>query len=196
MDYCRVGLVLLLLISVPIVLSPETPQATKMPDVAIQQTQNITDGTVSTTQDILETNESEDDVHRIDVTPETGESDVSASEIVTEINAYRRSQGLFKLRQSNAISKQAQRHAENLADRETLSHTSKKGYGVKHRYPCGTAGENLYMSSYLDGAESVIESWEISPGHKRIMEETRFSSVGVGVAQGDDGVYVVAGFCG
>ncbi|MCK5446691.1 MAG: CAP domain-containing protein, partial [Gemmatimonadetes bacterium] len=118
-----------------------------------------------------------------------GSSDVPAGEVtifVTQLNSHRESVGCEALAWHPATAEVGHIHSQDMQDRGFFSHTNPDGESPWDRLAeggvtwNGPAGENIAMTS--GGAESVLEMWLNSPGHRANIENCAFSHHGVGLS--------------
>ena len=112
------------------------------------------------------------------------------AELIKNINAERRAQGLSLLTASPALTRAAQSLACDNAARKRISHTGTDGSTLKSRlaaqgYRFAAAAENA-AGGYRDAA-AVTASWMHSPDHRRNILTPPLREIGVGVAKGADG---------
>lgn len=103
--------------------------------------------------------------------------------LLMKVNAVRLAQGLPAVSSDAELMRAAQRHAEEIATRGELSHTSIDGARIGERldrvgYPYVLAAENL-ASGTLD-ADDTLERWLGSPGHRINLLSAAMRQVGVG----------------
>lgn len=131
----------------------------------------------------------------------TGVSTLEADEInkqqslgiLEQINDIRRHYGVHELLTDTVAMTAASVHARELAGRQTLSHWGLDGSRVTERYRIlgGTglkAGENLGAG---DTADSIVEAWMQSPGHRDNLLETEWFSAGVGTVHTGNGRLII-----
>ena len=113
-----------------------------------------------------------------------------AKEVVSLTNAQRKSAGLNALKSSGQLTMLAQLKAEDMAKNGYFSHTSPtygsafdmmKAYGVSYK----TAGENIAKGQ--KSAQSVINGWMGSSGHRANILNSSYTEIGVGYAQDRNG---------
>ncbi len=108
------------------------------------------------------------------------------------VNALRAQSGLPPLRVQFQLSLAAQRHAEDMAARRTLSHTDPTGGRPSDRMAafgydtCG-GGENVAFGA-LQTVDDVARGWYDSPGHRAILLDPRAREMGIGRGQTPDGL--------
>jgi hypothetical protein len=100
----------------------------------------------------------------------------------------------------------ARAHSRDMRARDYVNHTNPDGQDPQDRAAAAgiecRVGENIYQTprgSLADSeralADHVVRSWLDSPGHRRTLLVEGYTRQGVGVAVGDDGVYVTQLFC-
>jgi uncharacterized protein YkwD len=120
--------------------------------------------------------------------------------VAAQINVVRRSYGRSRLMLSRQLTRAGQEHARQLALAGFFSHDWSDGapFGrwIRRFYPMGSArawraGENLAWSAEDVTAQQAVELWLGSPEHRRILLDTRWRQVGLGVirADGAGGIY-------
>lgn len=124
-----------------------------------------------------------------DCTIGAGEVSLDASEqdLLAQLNAYRRVNGLSDLSPSPTLNKAAAWLARDMAQRRVMSHTDSLGRGLDRLADCGyryyPAGENVaYGTGSFGGAGSVLNRWKGSPGHNQNMLSRSYKAVGIGVS--------------
>jgi uncharacterized YkwD family protein len=123
------------------------------------------------------------------VKPESPEkpdhSGTKASQVVNLVNQQRQKAGLSGLKSDSELTRLAQLKAEDMAAKEYFSHTSPT-YGSafdmlkKAGYSYRTAGENIAMGQKT--AETVMNGWMNSSGHRANILGTGYTKIGVGYA--------------
>jgi uncharacterized protein YkwD len=127
--------------------------------------------------------------------PETaGESAYARMEsrIAVLVNAERRQRGLKELAWNPRLDQAAKLHARNMATYRKMSHVIPESRfpTLTHRaqhvsYPYKLIAENIALG-YRD-AESVVEGWMKSPGHRRNILDPQVSELGTGVVSSASG---------
>jgi uncharacterized protein YkwD len=107
------------------------------------------------------------------------------AEVLGNLNAEREAKGLAPVRLSAKLTKAAQGHACDNADRRSISHTSSDGGTLKTRlrkvgYSFRTAAENTGRG-FGSGARAV-DWWMNSPGHRANILLRKVRDVGIGIA--------------
>lgn len=77
----------------------------------------------------------------------------------------------------------AQRHAERMAERGRLAHSSMSDLSVAAGN--GNVGENIAWGQ--DSEEEATETWTKSPGHRQNILSKRFKRVGFGMKKDKNG---------
>ena len=112
------------------------------------------------------------------------------SQVVTLVNKERASNGLQSLASDSQLAKLAQMKAEDMAKNGYFSHISPtygsafdmmKTYGVSYK----TAGENIAKGQKT--AQSVMNGWMNSSGHRANILKSDYTKIGVGYAKASDG---------
>lgn len=108
-----------------------------------------------------------------------------ASQVVNLVNQQRQKAGLSGLKSDSELTRLAQLKAEDMAAKGYFSHTSPT-YGSafdmlkKAGYSYRTAGENIAMGQKT--AESVMNGWMNSSGHRANILGSGYTKIGVGYA--------------
>jgi len=104
-------------------------------------------------------------------------------------NAERDKRGIAPLEYSTLLGKIAQRHAADMANHKTLTHTGSDGSTPSERF--GTAqcaylrrGENI-AAGYAS-PQRILQNWMASEGHRSNILDARFNQVGFGFAHQPD----------
>jgi uncharacterized protein YkwD len=91
---------------------------------------------------------------------------------LSELNAYRVSKGLSKVRVSIALTRAANAHSKDMAANTFMSHTSSDGTStgtrIKKYYPYNTGWGEIIAYGYTTGAQ-VFQAWKNSPSHDAVM---------------------------
>jgi uncharacterized protein YkwD len=126
--------------------------------------------------------------------------------IEAQSNAERTAAGVGAADHDPALAAVARNHSRDMRDRGFVNHTNPDGEGPEDRVRAAgldcQPGENIYQSPRGDLAttetalaDHVVRLWMESPGHRRTLLRERYIRQGVGVAIGDDAVYVTQLFC-
>lgn len=118
----------------------------------------------------------------------------------------RRDQGVAATTHDPALAAVARNHSRDMRDRDFVNHTNPDGQDPQDRADAAglecRVGENIYQTprgtladSERAMADHVVRAWLGSPGHRRTLLEESYTRQGVGVAVGEDGVYVTQLFC-
>ncbi|HUR04598.1 MAG TPA: CAP domain-containing protein [Nonomuraea sp.] len=116
---------------------------------------------------------------------------------IEAVNGARAARGLPPVTADGLLGQVARSRSQDMAIRHYFEHVTPDGkdiFGIldENGYPWATAGENLYLSPSRDGAavQQAIEFWSTSPTHAANLFSGSFSEAGIGVAEGDEGVYL------
>lgn len=123
---------------------------------------------------------------------ESSGTDVSsyAEEVAALVNNERMKAGFSKLTLNSKLSKAAQIKAEDMKDNKYFSHTSPtfgssfemlKSLGIAY----SSAGENIAKGQ--KSAESVMQAWMNSSGHRANILSTTYKEIGIGYCIDSDG---------
>jgi uncharacterized protein YkwD len=131
-------------------------------------------------------------------------------ELHAEVNERRTERGLAPLDRSQQLDRVAEYHSEDMTNNSYFAHTAPDGETLEERYASrgiGCAGgENIWRTTdsaaatdEQEFAETVVDSWMNSPGHRENILQPRFSSEGFGIATGpyagEENVMVTQNFC-
>ncbi|MGC5050612.1 CAP domain-containing protein [Micromonospora sp. DT48] len=108
-----------------------------------------------------------------------------AEEVVALVNAERAKAGCGALSINDKLMTAAQRHSQDQADHQNMSHTGSDGSDPGDRidrvdYAWRTYGENVAWNQRTPAA--VMDAWMNSPGHRQNILNCAFTEIGVGVA--------------
>ncbi|MFF5985690.1 CAP domain-containing protein [Prauserella flavalba] len=114
--------------------------------------------------------------------------------MVDLVNDERADAGCPAVTVDSRLTRAAQKHSDDMARREYLSHTSPDGRTFDERirdegYP-RPAAENIAMG--LSSPEAVMDAWMSSDGHRRNILNCDITTIGVGV--NSDGWYWTQNF--
>jgi uncharacterized protein YkwD len=115
----------------------------------------------------------------------TSQAPASGTGILGRTNAARSDAGLPALGVNACLARMAQRHAQRLAAAGSLYHQDLGA--VLSSCGLSAAGENVAMN--YTGPAGMVTQWMNSPGHRANLLSSRFSLIGVGVAQARDGAW-------
>lgn len=115
--------------------------------------------------------------------PPAGTS-AQAAEVVELVNAERAKAGCGALSIDEKLTTAAQRHSQDQADHQNMSHTGSDGSDPGTRldrvgYSWRTYGENVAWNQRTPAA--VMDAWMNSPGHRANILNCSFTEIGVGV---------------
>lgn len=126
--------------------------------------------------------------------------DPLAASVFVAVNERRTSAGLSVVLIDDTLSALAQLHADDMAKRSYLDHTTPEGVTFEMRMKASgssyrAAAENLGFASHI---ELIVPDWMRSPPHRVNIENASYRRVGVAVAhgkwQGIDVVYAAMVF--
>jgi uncharacterized protein YkwD len=121
-------------------------------------------------------------------TAPTSNVDPAVASFASLVNAHRRSVGCPDLIWHDKVAAAAQAHSDDMAQRDYFSHDTPEGKTPWDRLHdagvtwSGPAGENIAMG--YTSAQSVLDGWLASPGHRANIENCAFTHHGVGVKDG------------
>lgn len=129
-----------------------------------------------------------------------------ADGVEAETNQARLNAGAGAAEPDPGLAAVARAHSHDMRDRGFVGHTNPDGEGPGDRVRAAglscRPGENVYQTprgALADGeralAEYVVRAWLGSPGHRRTLLGEHFERQGVGVAVGEEAVYVTQLFC-
>lgn len=117
--------------------------------------------------------------------------DAMKQDIVDRTNALRKENGIAALTADDKLMQAAQVRAEEMAANTVYSHTRPDGRKYVTVTDCQYVGENIHCLE--DWAlkekslpETVMWAWTASAGHLKNMTNSRYGSIGVGLAKGTD----------
>jgi uncharacterized protein YkwD len=121
----------------------------------------------------------------------------TVEQVTREANSARDDKGMHPLHCATELADIAQAHADDMCEKDYLSHTSKDGRTMVDRarnagFDFMTLGENVAMGQPT--AEKVHSSWMDSRMHRRNILNPEFSRLGVGYAPCDGTPYWVQVF--
>ncbi len=124
-------------------------------------------------------------------------------------NEARRKNGLPALEPDDKLTAAARDKSDDMARRHYFSHTNPEGKTLIDRFDdekpakiglMGKIGENIHMgqrNDYSDtktAARVIVDSWMLSPGHRRNILDPAYTSLGVGVAVKGNECYATQSF--
>ncbi|MER7167824.1 CAP domain-containing protein [Micromonospora sp. NPDC000207] len=113
-------------------------------------------------------------------------------EVLSLVNEERAKAGCDPVRTNSQLTTTAQRHSEDQADHQNMSHTGSDGSNVGQRidrtgYSWSTYGENVAINR--PDAEAVMQAWMNSTGHRNNILNCAFTELGVGMSTNASGTY-------
>ncbi|MER7889560.1 CAP domain-containing protein [Micromonospora sp. NPDC094482] len=117
--------------------------------------------------------------------PLSGNVSAQAREVVDLVNAERAKAGCKALSIDDKLMTAAQRHSQDQADHQNMSHTGSDGSDSGDRldrvgYAWRTYGENVAWNQKTPAA--VMDAWMNSSGHRANILNCAFTEIGVGIA--------------
>lgn len=118
-----------------------------------------------------------------EIPPSTSSGASPSGTVVQLVNDERAEAGCEAVRVDSRLATSAQKHSDDMAERDYLSHTSPEGTTFSERiesagYPKPGA-ENIAMG--MASAEAVMDAWMSSDGHRRNILNCEFTAIGVAV---------------
>lgn len=110
----------------------------------------------------------------------------STNSFTTRLNAFRAENGIAAVRQSTALTRAAQAHAEDMTRRSYFSHRSPggpNGTGLIDRARsagCNVQSVSENIASGQQDEAAVLTAWKNSPGHRRNMLGRGMTEYGLG----------------
>ncbi|WP_432363765.1 S-layer homology domain-containing protein [Sporosarcina sp. UB5] len=123
--------------------------------------------------------------------PPSQMDDAQAALTINLVNNERRQQNLATLTEDKSLSAIAQAKAEDMANNNYFAHNSPT-YGTvgdmldHFNYNWTAYGENI-AKGYTT-AETVVQGWMESPGHRANILQSRFTNIGTGYATDENGI--------
>jgi uncharacterized protein YkwD len=120
-------------------------------------------------------------------------------------NAFRKTYKVQTLADESTLQKNAQVYSKTMLAGDFLSHTDTKGCDIdcrikKDGYNASAWGENLAVLKFTDMpdaaevAEFFMRGWEKSAGHRDNLLSPLFTHQGIGIAIGENAIYVTVQF--
>ena len=119
------------------------------------------------------------------------DADTMKQDIVDRTNALRKESGIAALTTSDKLMQAAQVRADEMAASGAYSHTRPDGRKYVTVTDCQYVGENIHCLEEWalkekSLPETVMWAWAASAGHLKNMTNSRYGSIGVGLAEGTD----------
>lgn len=120
-----------------------------------------------------------------------------AGQVIALVNSERAAAGCGPLKEDPQLRNAAQGHSDDMAARGFFDHTNPDGADPGKRttaagYRWSTYGENIARGQQT--AESVMDSWMKSPGHRANILNCSFKDIGVGIHSGPGGPWWTQNF--
>ena len=130
-------------------------------------------------------------VSQPEVTVPAADVDAMKQDIVDRTNALRKESGIAALTTSDKLMQAAQVRADEMAASGAYSHTRPDGRKYVTVTDCQYVGENIHCLEEWalkekSLPETVMLAWAASAGHLKNMTNSRYGSIGVGLAEGTD----------
>lgn len=114
-------------------------------------------------------------------------SDVTVENLVAEMNRYRSAEGLGPLFVDARLMAAAADRMHDMEESGLWQHKPPDGGSPfdatrRHGFEFSLAGENL--ATGFETAEVLVESWMLSPGHRKNVMSPAFTSVGIAIIDG------------
>ena len=106
-------------------------------------------------------------------------ANISATEIVNEINTYRNNHKIGLLKVKKELNASASERALYLVKNKLFTHD---GFGFtvyKHYKTVKYAGENL--AEYKGTSQDIVDAWIASPAHLKVLSDKRYKYIGIGI---------------
>lgn len=118
---------------------------------------------------------------------------VTAPDVLTILNQTRANNGLHALTMNNALVAASQRHSDDMAATNTLSHTGSDGSSVGTRstqagYSWSNIGENI-LYRFDASAAGAFDQWWNSPPHRDNMMSATYCDIGITYTLASNGRY-------
>lgn len=114
------------------------------------------------------------------------------AQVVSLANNFRSRNGVAPLAQAGDANAKAQQHANDMAARGDIYHSSSMSSGLEPGW--SSVGENVGVAGSVSEVESMFEQ---SSTHRANLLNSGYNQIGAGVAQGADGrIYVCQIFVG
>ncbi len=119
--------------------------------------------------------------------------DAQAADILQRVNAARTAAGIHPLTMNAQLVAAAQRHSDDMAQGDFLSHTGSDGSQFWERmqaagYPMTAGAENVLFQGALDAA-GAFDQWWNSDGHRANMMSADYVEIGIAWAVSASGRY-------
>ena len=122
----------------------------------------------------------------------------SASQIISEINAYRQASGSGALQYNGTLAGLAQNHSDFMASTGSITHDEGGTTPTDRAYAAGYGGgKKIILSEIIFGGTNAdvndaITWWKNSEIHNRVMLDSRYVEIGAGVSTAGDMTYFSA----
>ena len=113
-------------------------------------------------------------------------------ELFNRTNALRAANGLAAYRLANRLNAAAQRHSDDMANTNNISHTGSGGSNVKQRVLDTGYGDWPVAENIFGGVATVDDTWDFwttDPAHRDGLLSPQFRDVGISVVKGKGGTF-------
>lgn len=121
-------------------------------------------------------------------------------QIHDQVNNVREQSGLKPLIYNEKLATIARNHSQDMVQNNYFDHTSPNGKTLLNRIydakiPCGFPGENIEQASTSDTADTIIQAWMNSSGHRNNILSEYYNSEGIGIFTSGDIIMITEDFC-
>jgi uncharacterized protein YkwD len=130
--------------------------------------------------------------------PFEGDS-LEGSNMISLINQRRAAVNCPALTRDQQLTNAANRHVVDMRDHNIRNHTGSDGSTAAGRIadagfaPASATGEIIYWSDQASSYKAAVEWWMNSPGHRAVIQDCRFTHIGVGVVYPNGSRYFAVG---
>jgi len=122
--------------------------------------------------------------------PVTPDASGAVLDLFNRTNALRAANGLAAYRLVNRLNAAAQRHSDDMANANNISHTGSDGSNVKQRVLDTGYGDWPVSENIFGGVATVDDTWDFwttDPAHRDGLLSQQFRDVGISVVKGKAG---------
>ncbi len=124
--------------------------------------------------------------------PVTPDASGVVLDLFNRTNALRAANGLAAYRLANRLSAAAQRHSDDMANANNISHAGSDGSNVKQRVLDTGYGDWPVSENIFGGVATVDDTWDFwttDPAHRDGLLSPQFHDVGISVVKGKGGTF-------
>jgi uncharacterized protein YkwD len=124
--------------------------------------------------------------------PVTPDASGAVLDLFNRTNALRAANGLAAYRLVNRLNAAAQRHSDDMANANNISHTGSDGSNVKQRVLDTGYGDWPVAENIFGGVATVDDTWDFwttEPAHRDGLLSSQFRDVGISVVKGKGGTF-------